>query len=180
MEPVNLLLFAGAVAFLGGGTWLALKHHAQSTLNAHVILDNPAALLGGEVTLGVHVRPRQAVSLDRIVARTRCLRRSVEGSGRDSYEDGTWWLNLFFDNRRNDSTWVERDEVARSEIQISGPLDLRAGQSQSFEAKVPVADGLPTDTSGPLTISWVLEVEFEIPNSPDVTVRRPLKVQRRY
>lgn len=182
MDPVNLLLFAGAVALVGSGTWFALKHRAKSVLNAHVILDSPQAKLGGELTVALHLRPREAVAVDRVVARTRCLRRSVEGRNRDAYDRDTWWnaLSLAGNSRWDDQNWVEHDEVARSEAQLSGPREFRPGESATFEAKVPVADGVPSDDRGPLTIRWVLEVEFEIPNSPDVTLRKPLVVTRRY
>lgn len=182
MDPLNALLFVGIVAAVGAGTWYAMQQRAKSVLNAHVILDSPQAKLGGELTVAVHLRPREAVTVDRVVARTRCLRRSVEGQNRDAYDRETWWSALFLaDNSRwDDQTWVEHDEVARAEAQLCGPREFRAGESATFEAKVPVADGVPSDDRGPLTIRWVLEVEFAIPNSPDVTLRKPLVVARRY
>ena len=178
MEIVNLLLFGGALAVAGAGTWFALSWQARSTLNAHLVLDAREVKVLGEVPVQVHLRPRQPVQVNRVVARTRCLRRSVEGPGREGHDLPAW--TSFFSLGDSDETWIERDEVARAEVELSGPFELRAGQARSFEAVVPVADGVPTDDSGPLSISWVLEVAFDIPHSPDVTLRRPLRVRRRY
>lgn len=183
MDPLLAkALFGGAVVVAGAGTWLGLRAHARSVLNGHLRVHPDPAPLKGEVRFQVQVRPRAEVQVNRVVARTRCVRRVVERRGghrrvlrAESLPEA---LLLLFTTTERSRRHVETDEVARSEVELSGPATWRPGQLVTWDIEVPLADGLPTDTEGSLTIRWVAEVHFDIPAFPDVTLGRPLRVVR--
>lgn len=161
MDP---LLAGGLVVALavGGGVgfYFLLVSQARRALNAHVVLQGREAPLRGVLPVQVHVRPRQEVRIDRAVARTICRRRVLE-------------------RQRDGDQHVEVDEVARAEVEFLRTHTFRPGHPESFELDVPVADGLPTDRAGKLTIHWTLEVHFAVSDFPDAVWSLPIRVVRR-
>ncbi len=150
-----------ALAVGGGvGFYFLLVGQARRALNAHVVLQSRDAPLRGVLSVQVHVRPRQEVRIDRAVVRTVCRRRVLE-------------------RHRDGDQHVEVDEVARAEVEFLHTHTFRPGHPESFELEVPVADGVPTDREGKLTINWVLEVHFAVPNFPDAVWSLPIRVFRR-
>ena len=187
MDPLLAkALFGGAVVVAGAGTWLGLGLHARSALNAHLRVHPNPAPLGGGARFQVQLRPRSEVRVNRVLARTRCLRRVAERRGgiyevlrAETLPEAV--LVLLFKpkgDRIFGRVHVEEDEVATSEVELSGPATWAARQLVTWEVEVPLADGLPTDTEGSLTIRWVAEVHFDIPAFPDVTLRQPFRVVR--
>jgi len=160
MDPlVATAILLGLVAAGFFGIREILVWQARRALGVRLALQSRDAPLRGVLPVQVQCRPRQEVRIERAVARTICRNKVVEHHG--------------------DHTHRESGELGRSELEFLKAYTFRPGNPEIFELEVPVADGLPTDRQGPLTVDWHLEVEFEIPDYPDLALREPIRVFRK-
>lgn len=183
MDPiVAKILFGVGVMATGAVAWGLLKLHGRTVVNGRFKVVPDPAPLRGNVRFQIQVQPRNSMRVNRVLARTVCLRRLVECHGGWGDQRGSDYGiigTLFFSSGRHHHH-VEHDEIGRSEVEICGAEEWDAGQQRAWDVEVPLADGLPTDTEGELTVRWVAEVHFDIPSFPDVTLSAPFRVQRIY
>jgi hypothetical protein len=181
----GLFLFLGVVAAVGVVVYLGLKAMAARALGVQLLLQPDPVPLTGAVSLELMARPSQQVKADKVVARLRCLRRYSDAPGEafSEHEPTRRFLNAIHwmgSGHHHRHRHVEQDEVTRCEVEVSGPAVFEPGKLQRWAVELPVPeDGLPTDPHGPLTIRWVVEVQFFIPNFPDAVFSRPVRVVRR-
>lgn len=165
MDPLNTAFLTGAALLAGAGVWLGLLYRARHVLNAWLVVSEPRVVPGGFVHLQVRLRPRRAVRVARVVARTRCLRRSLDAHHRPDHDP----LALTAAHRPDESPASEQD--------VAGARTFEAGHLVVLEVDLPVGAGPPSSDQGPLVVHWVAEVQFEIPGALDVILRRPLVVE---
>lgn len=185
MDPITAkILFGCGVVAAGVAGYGLLKWHGQTVMNGRLqVLPDPAPL-GGSARFRIDVRPRSPMRVNRVLARTLCLRRVQECNrawdNTSRSVDRLLWSIVLGGIGRPHFHHAEHDEIARSEVEICGAEEWDARQQRTWDVELPLADGLPTDTHGELTIGWVAEVHFDIPSFPDVTLRQPFRVQRIY
>ena len=74
-------------------------------------------------------------------------------------------------------THTDHDELSRTEIQLGGPLSLRAGKVLDWNFEVNAPDLGPASFEGTeLRCDWTLEVKADLPRALDASIRLPVHV----
>lgn len=183
MDPIttNILLGLGIIG-LGAAVFGLLKQSGRSALNAHFTVTPNPATLRGKVQFQISANPRSPVTVNRVVARTRCLRQTTELADNDDDSGSLGWESMASSvfERVAVETMVQNEEIGRSEMEVCGTERWDALRPRTWNIEIPLADGLPTKEQGKIHIHWVAEVHFEISAVPDVTLSQHFRVHRAF
>jgi hypothetical protein len=131
------------------------------SLGAQMLVRPNPVELGRTVTLELRLRPRRDVKANMVIGRLRCLRDCQRQSCRHGQSH----------------TYIETEEVARIEGLFCGSTVFTAGKHTHLKTELPVPEGPPSGSRGIVTVRWVAEAEFDVPELPDPTLEIPLVVR---